>query len=63
MVELPRTLVRTDVWRLLAYPGEPLRSDVYQWKMRTLPQKTDNPYGGAQYNLDKKHLLIFNEAP
>lgn len=62
LVDLPRTLVRSDAWRLLAYPGEPLKSDVYQWKKRALPQKSDNPYGGSQYNLEAEHLVIFDEA-
>ncbi len=59
LVDLPRTLVRSDDWRLLAYPGAPLISDVYQWKNKILPQKSGNPYGGAQYNLTEGHLVIF----
>ncbi len=62
LVELPRTLVRTDAWRLIAYPGEPLLSDIYQWKKKILPQKEDaNLYGGAQYNLDTSTLVVFDE--
>lgn len=62
LVDLPRTLVKSDAWRLLAYPGEPLAADVYQWKKKVLPQKSDNPYGGAQYNLETSQLIIFDEA-
>lgn len=63
LVELPRTLVKTDSWRLLAYPGVPLSSDIYQWQKGILPKKEDiNPYSGAQYNLETKQLIIFDEA-
>ncbi|MDO8408132.1 MAG: hypothetical protein Q7S95_02760 [bacterium] len=62
LVELPRTLVRSDMWRLIAYPGRPLSADIYQWKKKLLPQESDNPYGGAQYNLDTKQLVIFDDA-
>lgn len=62
LVELPRTLVKSDAWRLIAYPGEPLQSDIYQWQKNVLPKKdTSNPYAGAQYNLTEKHLLVFDE--
>ncbi len=62
LIELPRTLVRADTWRLVAYPGAPLVSDIYQWKKKLLPQGSDNPYGGAQYNLDTKQLVIFDDT-
>lgn len=62
LVDLPRTLVKSDAWRLVAYPGKPLASDIYQWKKKVLPQKSDNPYGGAQYNLETKQLIIFDEV-
>lgn len=62
LVELPRTLVKTDSWRLLAYPGEPLSSDIYQYKKNILPKKSEtNPYSGTQYNLETKQLVIFDE--
>jgi hypothetical protein len=62
LVELPRTLVRTDAWRLVAYPGAPLFSDMYQWKKKVLPQKeTSNPYAGAQYDLTEEKLIVFGE--
>lgn len=63
LVDLPRTLVKTDAWRLIAYPGKPLASDIYQWQKRVLPQKEKtNPYAGAQYDLAAKQLVIFDET-
>jgi hypothetical protein len=62
LVEFPRTLVRTDAWRLIAYPGKALASDVYQWKQKILPQEEEvNPYAGAQYNLETNTLQVFND--
>ncbi len=62
LVEFPRTLVRNDVWRLIAYPGAYMESDVYQWKNKILPQDdTVNPYAGTQYDFTKKKLCVFNE--
>lgn len=62
LVELPRTLVKTDAWRLVAYPGKPLASDIYQWQKNILPKKDKtNPYAGAQYDLSEKQLSIFDE--
>lgn len=62
LVELPRTLVRNDIWRLVAYPGRPLHSDVYQWKHKLLSQSDlINPFAGAQYDLEAKKLVVFNE--
>ena len=63
IVELPRTLVKSDSWRLIAYPGKPLLSDIYQWKKKVLPQKDNlNPYSGSQYDLDTKQLIIFDDV-
>lgn len=62
LVDLPRTSVQADDWRLIAYPGAPLESDVYQWKRKVLPQKSANPYGGAQYNLQSSELIIFDQV-
>ena len=62
-VDLPRTLIRKEAWGLMAYPGEPLHSDIYQWKNDMLPKpEQKNPYAGAQYNLSVNHLVIFDEA-
>lgn len=55
LVDLPRTLVKRDVWRLLAYPGELMHSSAYQWQKKILPQKDKiNPYGAGQYDYDNK---------
>ena len=62
LVELPRILVKSDDWRLIAYPGEPLKSDIYQTKIGALERKSNNPYSGAQYNVDQKHIVIFSET-
>nr|MBA4405400.1 hypothetical protein [Nanoarchaeum sp.] len=61
LVEFPRTLVRNDMWRLIAYPGTHLESDAYQWKNKILPQ-TDkvNPYAGAHYDFNKKKLCLYH---
>ncbi len=63
LVEFPRTLVKTDTWRLVAYPGKPLSSDIYQWKNNVLPKKEKiNPYSGSQYDLESKQLIVFDEV-
>lgn len=45
-VELPSTLVKNNSWRLIAYPGKPLLSDIYQWNKKILPRNNGNgnPY-------------------
>ncbi len=61
MVEFPRTLVKNDTWRLIAYPGIYLYSDVYQWNKNILIKKeTTNPYKGAQYDTTQKKIFIFD---
>ena len=61
LVELPRTLVHNDNWRLVVYPGQPLTSDKYQWQHGLLPQ-TDksNPYAGGQYDFEQKAYIDFS---
>ena len=62
LVDLPRTLVRRDIWRLLVYPGPQINGDLYQWKKKILPQKDDiNPYSGGQYDFDQKVFNNFEE--
>jgi len=47
---------------LIAYPGKPLASDIYQWRKSILPRKESaNQYSGAQYNLEARHLVVFAE--
>jgi len=63
LVDLPRTLVKTDTWRMLVYPGAPLTSDIYQWQKNVLPKEdATNPFAGAQYNWETKQLIIFDEV-
>ncbi len=58
-VDLPRTLVRRDIWRLIVYPGQIINGDAYQWKNKILPQKdTINPYSDGSYDFNKK---VFNK--
>lgn len=61
LVELPRTLVHRDIWRLIAYPGNYIYGDRYQFKNKILPQKDNiNPYSGGLYDFDKKIFNNFN---
>lgn len=58
MVELPRTLVRRDIWRLLVYAGPAIAGDVYQVQHRVLSQ-TDkiNPFALAHYDFERKYII------
>ena len=60
-VDLPKTLVKADNWRLIIYPGEYLFSDVYIWQKNILPHNKlkVNIYSGAQYNLNTNKLYLF----
>lgn len=61
-VEFPRTLVRNDFWRLIAYPGKYMQADLYQWKNNLLPKNDSiNPFVNSHYDFDKKKIYIFNE--
>ncbi|MFC1723940.1 hypothetical protein ACFL0V_07420 [Nanoarchaeota archaeon] len=63
LVELPRTLVRRDIWRLFAYPGKHMSADAYQWKKKILPQNDKiNPFAGASYDFNKKRIVLFDEV-
>jgi len=62
LVELPRTLVRNDIWRLIAYPGAYLNGEKYQWKNKILPQEdTINPYVDGHYDFSQKKLFVFSD--
>jgi len=64
LIEFPKTLVKQDNFRLILYPGEYLKADLYQWKKRILPQKEKdkkNPYYASHYDLDKKVVYNFDE--
>lgn len=65
MIEFPKTLVKKDNFRLIAYPGAPLKADIYQWQKKVLPQtekdKKENPFYASHYDLDKKVIYNFDE--
>ncbi|MFT7644875.1 MAG: hypothetical protein ACI9BF_000538 [Candidatus Paceibacteria bacterium] len=59
MVDFPHTLVKSDAWRLLVYPGGPINSDEYQIQNNILPQKNNaGPYSTGQYDYNNK---IYND--
>lgn len=61
LIDLPRTLVRNDIWRLIVYPGSYIKSEAYVWQNCILPKKdTINPYNNGQYDFEKKKYFIFN---
>lgn len=61
LVDLPRTLVRRDIWRLIAYPGPGIHGEHYQCQHKILPQNdTINPYARGQYNLNEKVFEAFS---
>lgn len=62
LVDFPKTLVRNDLWRMVAYPGDHMHSDAYQWNNKLLPQSdTTNIYAGTQYNFSEKKLCVYDE--
>ncbi len=62
LVEFPRTLVKNDIWRLIAYPGTYMESDKYQWNNKILPQNDIiNPFRGTQYDFEKKKLFVYSD--
>ncbi len=60
-VEFPKTLVKKDNFRLIVYPGPPLKADIYQWKKKILPQVKEFPFYASHYDLDKKIIYNFDE--
>jgi hypothetical protein len=62
LVDLPRTLVKTDAWRLIGYAGKYLYADAYQSQQKILPQiENSNPFAGGQYDFDQKKFFVFSE--
>lgn len=66
LIDFPKTLTKNDKFRLIIYPGEPLKADIYQWKKKVLPhvqnEKTNtNPYYSSQYDFSKKVLYNFDK--
>jgi hypothetical protein len=62
-VLLPKSNVREDTFRLVAYPGPYIAIDFYQWKHKILPQKSNTLFGCSQYNVTKQELYIFDDMP
>ena len=61
-VEFPKTLVKKDSFRLVVYPGNYFRADLYQWKKKILPVNEDrNPYGCGHYDLNNNILHDFDK--
>lgn len=66
LIDFPKTLVKKDSFRLIIYPGEYLKADLYQWKKKILPQpqnsnKKINPYYASHYDFKKKIIYNFDE--
>ena len=51
LIDFPKTLVKNDRFRLIIYPGEYLKADIYQWKKGILPhiQNSKNRMGDVDY--------------
>lgn len=66
LIDFPKTLVKNDKFRLIIYNGAYLKADLYQWKMKILPQsqnlnKKVNPYYASHYDFYKKVLFNFDD--
>lgn len=66
MIELPKTLVKEDKFRLILYPGPFFKADLYQWKKRILPQvetkeKNTNPYYASHYDCESNIIYNFDD--
>ena len=62
LIELPKTLVKKDNFRLIAYPGPPLKADIYQWKKKALPQTDGFPFYDSHYDLANEVIYNFDEV-
>ena len=64
-IEFPKTLVKKDNFRLMVYPGAPLKADIYQWKNKILPRTEkdikENPFYASQYDLSGQVIYNFDE--
>lgn len=61
LIEFPKTLVKKDNFRLIVYPGPPLKSDIYQWKKKVLPQNKDFPFYASHYDIESEVIYNFDE--
>lgn len=60
-IEFPKTLVKKDNFRLIAYPGPPLKSEVYVWKKKILPQSKDFRFYASHYDIEREVIYNFDE--
>jgi hypothetical protein len=61
LIEFPKTLVKKDNFRLIAYPGPPLKADIYQWKKKILPQNKEFPFYASHYDIANEIIYNFDE--
>ena len=64
LIDLPKTLVKKDKFRLIIYPGPCFKLEVYVWQKKILPQenlKKLGRYYNATYDPEKRVLYRFNE--
>jgi hypothetical protein len=63
LVELPRTLVKNDDWRLISYPGNFMHSEVYCYQKNYLEKnkKTENLYRNVAFDFTSKSLSVFDQ--
>ncbi|MBU4142985.1 hypothetical protein KJ590_03225 [Patescibacteria group bacterium] len=63
LVLFPRTLVRHDRWRLIAYPDPYLKIDAYIWKNKILPiEPEQNIFAGGVYDSKARLFYKFDEV-
>lgn len=62
-VNFPATLSKPNGWKLIAYPGDSLTSDLYLYKNQLLPLNALTPnkgeYSRGLYNYEKDYLIDF----
>lgn len=63
LIEFPKTLVKKDSFRLIAYPGPPLKADIYQWKKKVLPQSKEFQFYASHYDLTNRVIYNFDDLP
>ena len=63
-IEFPKTLVRSDTFRMVIYPGPYIHSDYYQYEKKLLPlskSPSESPYDAAHYDYTNKILYDFRD--
>ena len=64
LIELPKTLVRNDLFRMVVYPGPYIHADYYQYAHDLLPKNPKlmpdaYPYAAGHYDFAQKVLYDF----